>query len=69
MIQFLAEPKSAEPTPPAKEFAPTGSSEKPIAVTTVAATIGEMILIQYFANSPRMPSTRPPTITQPMIVS
>lgn len=45
-IQFFAEPKSAAPVPPAKDEAPTVSSEKPIAVTTVAATMGATILIQ-----------------------
>ena len=66
-IQFVAEPKSSLPLPPPKEFAPTVSREKPMAVTTLAETIGAMILSQNFANSPRMPSTSPPMRTAPMI--
>ena len=65
-IQFLVDPKSGEPKPPAKELAPTESSEKPMAVTTVAATMGDIIFIQYFAKSPSRPSTIPPTITAPI---
>ena len=67
-IQLCAAPKSAAPCPPAKLLAPIGSNEKPIAVTTVAATIGEMILIQYFAKRPRIPSTMPPMMTAPINV-
>lgn len=66
-IQFSAEPKSALPLPPPKEVAPTVSSEKPIAVTTLADTIGAMTLIQNFAKSPSMPSTMPPMSTAPII--
>ena len=68
-IQFFAEPKSAAPAPPPKEDAPTDNNEKPIAVTTVAATIGEIILIQYFARRPSKPSTIPPTKTAPIRVA
>lgn len=39
-IQFVADPKFSLPLPPPKEEAPTESREKPIAVTTLAATIG-----------------------------
>lgn len=67
-IQLLAEPKSAAPVPPPKEAAPTERSENPIAVTTVAATIGEITFIQYFAKSPRSPSTIPPINTAPIRV-
>ena len=66
-IQFCAEPKSALPEPPPKDAAPTLSSEKPMAVTTVEETIGEISLIQYFAKRPRIPSTIPPTSTAPMM--
>ena len=65
-IQFSAEPKSEAPCPPAKLLAPMGSSDTPMAVTTVAATTGEMSFIQYLAHRPSTPSIRPPTITAPM---
>ena len=64
-IQLLILPKSAAPTPPAKLFAPIGRSEKPIAVTTVAATTGGMRLVHLPGNSPSIPSTRPPMMTAP----
>lgn len=38
-IQFVADPKFSLLLPPPKEDAPTESREKPIAVTTLAATI------------------------------
>ena len=57
--KFLAEPKSST-YPPPKDLAPTVNKEYPIAVTTDAATIGEMIFFQYFARRPRVPSTCPP---------
>ena len=34
-------------------------------VTTLAATIGDISLIQYNAKRPRTPSTIPPTRTAP----
>ena len=42
----MAEPKYALPLPPPKEVEPTESSEKPIAVTTVAAITGVISFIQ-----------------------
>ena len=42
---------------------------KPIAVTTQAETMGEMILRQYFANNPSKPSIIPPTMTAPITAS
>ena len=38
-----------------------------MAVTTLAATIGEINLIQYLANNPSTPSTKPPISTAPII--
>lgn len=67
-IQLSMLPKSAAPSPPAKELAPTGSSENPMAVTTVAATTCGISFIQYLAKSPSSPSSTPPTITAPMRV-
>jgi len=67
MIKFSLEPKSSL-YPPPKERAPTVKREKPMAVTTVAATMGVMILFQYFAKSPKTPSKQPPTMTAPMTV-
>ena len=67
-IQLSMLPKSAAPSPPAKELAPTGSSENPMAVTTVAATTCGISFIQYLAKSPSSPSNTPPTITAPMRV-
>ena len=49
-IQFVAEPKFSLPLPPPKELAPTERREKPMEVTTLAATIGDISLIQYFAK-------------------
>ena len=66
-IQFCTEPKSAFDAPPPNESAPTDKSENPIAVTTVAATIGDTILIQYLDKSPSIPSTIPPISTAPII--
>ena len=43
-----------------------GNSEKPIAVTTVAATTWGTSFIQYLANRPSSPSTNPPIITAPI---
>ena len=63
---FLGEPKSGAPLPPPNDAAPTLSSEKPMAVTTTAATIGEMMRRQYLANRPSTPSMTPPTMTAPM---
>ena len=67
-IQLFVLPKSAAPCPPAKEFAPIGRSENPIAVTTDAATTCGMSFIQYFANRPSVPSINPPIITAPISV-
>ena len=39
--------------------------EKPMAVTTEAATMGVMIFRQYLARRPSVPSINPPTITAP----
>ena len=64
-IQLEAEPKSALPLPPPKEDAPTESSENPMAVTTLADTMGVISRIQYLANRPRRPSMIPPTRTAP----
>ena len=66
-IQFVAEPKLSFPLPPPNDAAPTDNNENPIAVTTLAATIGVMIFVQYFANSPKIPSMIPPTNTAPTI--
>lgn len=66
-IQFWTEPKSALPLPPPKEVAPTVSREKPMAVTTLAETIGAMRDSQNFANSPKTPSMIPPINTAPII--
>ena len=66
-IQLVAEPKASLPLPPPKEAAPTERSEKPIEVTTLAATIGVISFIQYLANSPSVPSIRPPINTAPII--
>lgn len=63
---FCGEPKSGEPEPPPNDAAPTESSEKPMDVTTTAATIGEMSQRQYFANRPSTPSIKPPTIMAPI---
>ena len=62
-IQLSMLPKSAAPSPPAKELAPTGSSEKPMPATTCGISF-----IQYLAKSPSSPSSTPPTITAPMRV-
>ena len=69
IIQFCTEPKFSLPLPPPNEAEPTDSREKPIAVTTLAATIGEIHFSQYFANNPSVPSKIPPTKTAPTIVS
>ena len=66
-IRFCEEPKSSV-YPPPKDLAPTVKREKPIAVTTVAATIGEIILLQYFASRPKVPSKMPPIRTAPITV-
>ena len=66
-IQFSTDPKFSLPLPPPKEAAPTESSEKPIAVTTLAATTGVISFVQYFANSQSTPSMIPPTNTAPTI--
>ena len=66
-IQFWTEPKSSLPLPPPKEFAPTDNSENPMAVTTLADTIGAISFSQYFANKPKMPSIIPPMRTVPII--
>ena len=58
-------PKSAAPLPPPNDVAPTESSEKPMDVTTTAATIGVMIRRQYCANRPSTPSMQPPTMMAP----
>ena len=68
MTQLVALPKSAAPCPPAKLLAPMGRREKPMAVTTVAATTWGMSRVQYLGNNPRQPSTRPPTMTAPTSV-
>lgn len=65
-IQLYVLPKSGAPWPPANELAPIGSREKPMAVTTVAATTCGMSFNQYTAKSPKTPSTKPPTMTAPM---
>ena len=65
--KFCAEPKSSA-YPPPKDLAPTVKSENPIAVTTDAATIGEIIFLQYFANNPKIPSNTPPISTAPITV-
>ena len=64
-IQLFTLPKSGAPCPPAKLFAPTGNSENPIAVTTVAATTCGMSFVHLFGKSPRHHSTTPPTMTAP----
>ena len=64
-IRFSAEPKSAA-YPPPKDLAPTENYEYPMAVTTEAATIGAIILLQYFAKGPITPSNIPPIITAPI---
>ena len=51
--------------PPPKDLAPTVKRENPMAVTTEAATTGVMILRQYLARSPRVPSKIPPMSTAP----
>ena len=66
-IQFDGAPKFSLPLPPPKEAAPTDNRENPIEVTTLAETIGVISFIQYFANSPRIPSISPPTRTAPTI--
>ena len=53
-IQLCMAPKSAAPCPPANELAPIGNNEKPIAVTTVAATTGDMILTEKIVIDERM---------------
>ena len=63
-IRFWAEPKSSA-YPPPTDLAPTVKRENPIAVTTEAATTGVMILRQYLARSPRVPSKIPPMSTAP----
>ncbi len=63
-IRFWAEPKSSA-YPPPKDLAPTVKRENPMAVTTEAATTGVMILRQYLARSPRVPSKIPPMSTAP----
>src|SRR5574344_109127 len=66
-IQFFTEPKFSLPLPPPNDEAPTDNNENPIAVTTLAATIGVINFVQYFAKSPSRPSTIPPTSTAPTI--
>ncbi len=39
--RFCGDPKSAAPEPPPNEAAPTPKSEKPMDVTTTAATMGD----------------------------
>ena len=58
-------PKSSAPLPPPKDEAPTLSSEKPMAVTTDAATMGVTMRHQYLASRPKTPSMQPPTMTAP----
>ena len=41
--------------PPPNDLAPTVNKEYPIAVTTEAATIGEMIFFFFFAKRPSVP--------------
>ena len=64
--RFCGDPKSAAPEPPPNEEAPTPKSEKPMDVTTTAATMGDMMRRQYFANRPSTPSMMPPTMMAPM---
>ena len=45
--QLVIEPKFSLPLPPPKDAAPTDNNEKPIAVTTLAETIGVISLSQY----------------------
>ncbi len=58
-IQLEAEPKFSLPLPPPKELAPTESREKPMAVTTEAATMGVRNLFRqdkhrYIISAPEM---------------
>ena len=64
-MRFCGLPKSAAPEPPPNEVAPVESSEKPIDVTTTAATTGGTKRRQYRAVRPSTPSSRPPTMTAP----
>lgn len=68
IMRFLTEPKSSA-YPPPNERTPTDSKEYPIVVTTIPATTGVMILLQYFAIKPSVPSKNPPTITEPTTAS
>ena len=43
------------------------TDENPMAVTTLADTIGAISFSQYFANKPKMPSIIPPMRTVPII--
>ena len=63
--QLVIEPKFSLPLPPPKDAAPTDNNEKPIAVTTLAETIGVISLSQYLAKRPKTPSIKPPTNTAP----
>ena len=67
-IQLRALPKSAAPCPPAKLLAPMGRSERPMAATTVAATICGMSFVHLLGKRPRQPSTTPPMMTAPISV-
>ena len=66
--RFSNDAKSSAPLPPPNDSAPTPSSENPMDVTTTAATMGDMMRRQYFANRPSPPSMTPPTMMAPMAV-
>ena len=66
MVIFCQLPKSAAPSPPPKDFAPTASSEKPIEVTTTADTIGGIIRRHHVAVRPRATSNSPPIMIAPI---
>ena len=63
-MRFWAEPKSSE-YPPPKDLVPTVKRENPMAVTTDAASIVEIIFFHYFASNPSVPSLIPPIMTAP----
>ena len=64
--RFCQEPRGYLAEEP-KEDTPTLRMLRPMDTTTHADRMGEMILRQYLAVRPRMPSKTPPTMMAPTI--
>ena len=63
--QFLADPKSDAPLPPAIDVIPVGSKDNPIVSTTVPVTIFGKNRLNGRIKKPSTPPKRPPTKDAP----